>query len=259
MKVKDKSDTSADAFKKIKIIDGFGFTSSYNILADSFALGNFNFYARTTLFEKFNISTVLSLDPYATDKFGYRINQYDINLNKLKFGNITNGGISFSTSFKSKEKKDGTSSSKNNIPVDPFMTPDEQQRQLQYVRANPAEFTDFDIPWTLNVSYSLQFSRMMKSDFSGFKTQTFSTLNFNGDFSLSPKWKIGGTGYIDVARANIQQLSMFITREMHCWQLAINVTPVGIYKSFSISVNPKSGILRDLRINRSRTFSSSTF
>jgi hypothetical protein len=99
----------------------------------------------------------------------------------------------------------------------------------------------------------------MKSDFSGFKTQTFSTLNFNGDFSLSPKWKIGGTGYIDVARANIQQLSMFITREMHCWQLAINVTPVGIYKSFSISVNPKSGILRDLRINRSRTFSSSTF
>jgi hypothetical protein len=139
------------------------------------------------------------------------------------------------------------------------MTPDEQQRQLQYVRANPAEFTDFDIPWTLNVSYSLQFSRMMKSDFSGFKTQTFSTLNFNGDFSLSPKWKIGGPGYIDVARANIQQLSMFITREMHCWQLAINVTPVGIYKSFSISVNPKSGILRDLRINRSRTFSSSTF
>ena len=66
--------------KKVKLIDGFGFTSSYNILADSFALGNFNFYARTTLFEKFNISTVLSMDPYATDKFGYRINQYDINL-----------------------------------------------------------------------------------------------------------------------------------------------------------------------------------
>ncbi len=260
MKVKDKTDTSEDAFKKIKLIEGFGFTSSYNLLADSFALGNINFYARTTLFEKLNISSTFSLDPYATDKQGYRLNKYDVDLNKFKFGHITSGGLSFSTSFKSKDKKNGNTETKEkSIPIDPFMTPDEQQRQLQYVKANPYEFTDFDIPWTLTVSYSFQFYRIMKPDYSGFKTQTNSTLNFNGDFSLSPKWKIGGTGYIDVAKANIQQLSMFITREMHCWQLAINVTPIGMFKSFSITVNPKSGILRDLRINRSRTFSSATY
>jgi hypothetical protein len=260
MKVKDKTDTSAEAFKKVKLIEGFGFTSSYNILADSFALGNFNFYARTTLFDKLNISSSFSLDPYSTDKQGYRVNKYDVDFTKLKFGHITNGGVSFSTSFKSKEKKEGAAASKEkSVPIDPFMTPDEQQRQLQYVKANPSEFTDFDIPWTLTVSYSFQFNRIMKPDYSGFKTQTYSTLNFNGDFSLTPKWKIGGTGYIDVAKANIQQLSMFITREMHCWQLAINVTPIGIYRSFSITVNPKSGILRDLRINRSRTFSSATY
>jgi hypothetical protein len=260
MKVKDKTDTSAEAFKKVKLIEGFGFTSSYNILADSFALGNLNFYARTTLFDKLNISSTFSLDPYATDKQGYRVNKYDVDFTKLKFGHITNGGVSFSTSFKSKEKKEGAAASKEkSVPIDPFMTPDEQQRQLQYVKANPSEFTDFDIPWTLTVSYSFQFNRIMKPDYSGFKTQTYSTLNFNGDFSLTPKWKIGGTGYVDVAKANIQQLSMFITREMHCWQLAINVTPIGIYRSFSITVNPKSGILRDLRINRSRTFSSATY
>jgi hypothetical protein len=100
---------------------------------------------------------------------------------------------------------------------------------------------------------------MIKPDYSGFKLQTFSSLNFNGDFSLTPKWKIGGTGFVDVAKANIQQLSMFITREMHCWQLSINVTPIGMYRSFSITVNPKSGILRDLKINRSRTFSSTSY
>jgi len=111
MKVKDKSDTSADAFKKVKLIDGFGFTSSYNLLADSFALGNFNFYARTTLFDKLNISSTFSLDPYATDNKGYRVNRYDVDFNKLKFGHITNGGLSFSTSFKSKEKKEGAASS----------------------------------------------------------------------------------------------------------------------------------------------------
>ena len=258
MKLKDKKDTTEGAFKKVKLIEGFGFNSSYNFLADSFALGNFNIYMRTTLFEKLNITSNLTMDPYQTDQQGFRVNKLDIDPTKLKFGNITSGGLSFSTSFKSKSA-DGKESKQKDIPIDPFMTPDEQQRQLQYAKSNPAEFTDFNIPWTLTLSYSFHFSRYMKPDYSGFQINTYSSLNFNGDFSITPKWKLGGTGYIDVAKRSIQQLSMFITREMHCWQLAINVTPIGLYKSFSITVNPKSGILRDLKINRSRTFSSSSY
>ena len=258
MKVKDKQDTSADAFKKFKLIEGFGFNSNYNFLADSFALGSFNFYARTTLFEKLNITTSFNLDPYETDNKGFRVNKLSIDPTRLKFGSITNGGVSFSTSFASKSK-DKNKDAKRTIPIDPFMTPDEQQRQLMYVRSNPAEFTDFNTPWTLNLSYSFQFSKMIQPDFSGFKLQTFSTLNLTGDFSVSPKWKVGGSSFVDLSKVSVQQLSLFITREMHCWQLAINVMPIGIYRSFNITVNPKSGILRDLKINRSRTFSNSTF
>lgn len=257
MKVKDKQDTSAEAFKKIKLIEGFGFNSSYNFLADSFALGGFNFYARTTLFEKLSITTSFNLDPYETDEKGFRVNKLSIDPTRLKFGSITNGALSFSTSFTSKSKN--KDKEKKNIPLDPFMTPDEQQRQLSYVRANPAEFTDFNTPWSLTMSYSFQFSKTIKPDYSGFKLQTYSTLNLTGDFSVSPKWKVGGSSYVDLSQFSVQQLSMFITREMHCWQLAINVMPIGIYRSFSITVNPKSGILRDLKINRSRTFSNSTY
>ncbi len=259
MKVKDKGDTTGTNFKKVKLIEGFGFNSNFNFLADSFQLGNFNFYARTLLFNIINISSSVMLDPYATDKQGFRVNKLDIDPTKFKFGNITNGGISFSTSFKSKATNEADAKKKKEIPLDPFMTPEEQQRQLQYVKANPAEFTDFNIPWTLTVSYSFNFSRIMKPDYSGFKLQTYSSLNLNGDFSLTPKWKIGATGYVDVEKMSIQQMSMFVTREMHCWQLAINITPIGMYKSFSITVNPKSGILRDLKINRSRTFSSTSY
>jgi hypothetical protein len=259
MKVRDKKDTTEEGYKKVKIIDGFGFSSGYNFLADSFQLGNFNFYARTTLFNnKVNINSSLAVDPYEMDNRGYRKNILAIDPTKLQFGHITNGGVSISTSFRSKEA-DKKETKEKNIPIDPFMTPDEQQRQLQYVKANPAEFTDFDIPWSLSFSYSFQFTRVLKPDFSGFKTNTYSSLNFNGDFSLTPKWKIGGQGYVDVAKGSIQQISLFISREMHCWQMAINVTPIGIWKSFSITLNPKSGILRDLRINRSRTFSSATY
>jgi len=257
MKVKDKNDSTGKATKKVKLIDGFGFNSSYNLMADSFALSNINLYARSTLFEKINITAGAILDPYAIDNRGYRMNRLILDPLKFKFGRITSGNLAISTQFQSKTKdgKDPKEKDKH-IPVDPFMTPDEQQRQLQFARANPAEFTDFDIPWTLSLSYSLTFNNVLKSDYSGFETKTYSSVNFNGDFSLTEKWKLGGTGYYDFSTNKLQQFSMFISREMHCWQMSINVTPIGLYRSFNITLNPKSGILRDLRINRSRTFSS---
>lgn len=256
MKVKDKTDTSAKApGKKIKLLDGFGFNSSYNLLAKSFALGNFNLYARSTLFEKINISASAVLNPYDVDSVGDPVNRILWDPKRFKFGRITGGNVAISTSFKSKSK-DGKDDKTRQLPVDPFMTPDEQQRQLQYARSNPAEFTDFNIPWNLTLSYSYNFSRTIKRDYSGWETQSSSNLSFNGDFSLTEKWKLGGTGYYDVTRNTLNQLSAFITREMHCWQLSINVTPIGLYRSFNITLSPKSGILRDLRINRSRTFSS---
>jgi LPS-assembly protein len=255
MKTKNKQDTADKAGKKIKLIDGFGFNSNYNFLADSFQLGNFNFYARSTLFEKVNITASANLDPYDIDNRGFRSKQILWDPAKFKFGRITSGNVAISTSFRSKSK-DGKDDKAKDIPVDPFMTPDEQQRQLQFARANPAEFTDFNIPWNLSIAYSFNFTRVLAPDYSGFITQTFSTFNFNGDFSLTDKWKVGATGFYDITRGSLQQLSTFITREMHCWQLSINVTPIGLFRSFNITVSPKSGILRDLRINRSRTFSN---
>jgi len=256
MRVKDKTDTTAKSKgKKIKLLDGFGFNSSYNFLADSFQLGVFSIYARSTLFDKVNITASTTLDPYDVDKTGFRVNKILWDPTHFKVGRITGGNLAVSTSFSSKSK-DGKDDKTRQIPADPFMTPEEQQRQLQYARANPAEFTDFNIPWTLSLSYSFNFTRVLRTDFSGFETQTSSTVSFNGDFSLTPKWKVGATGYYDFSSGSVTQLSTFISREMHCWQLSINVSPIGLTRSFNITFSPKSGILRDLKINRSRTFSS---
>ncbi|MEN9598831.1 MAG: hypothetical protein RL596_1142, partial [Bacteroidota bacterium] len=209
------------------------------------------------LFDIFNITAGATLDPYVTDANGRRIDKLQWTGNKFSLGTITNGNIAISTQLQSKPRDGKTQNERlNENPQDPFMTPEEQQRQLQFTRANPAEFTDFNIPWNITLSYSFNFTRRLKNDFSGYVTETFSSINFNGDFSLTDKWKVGATGFYDITRKNLQQLSTFITREMHCWQLSINVTPIGLFRSFNITVNPKSGILRDLRINRSRTFSS---
>jgi hypothetical protein len=169
-----------------------------------------------------------------------------------KPGRITNGSIAISSQLQSKTK-DGKKAGEEQLPQDEYMTADEQMRQLDYVRSNPAEFTDFNIPWSLSFSYSLSFSRQF-TGYGTLRTETYSNLSLNGDFSLTPRWKIGGSTNYDFKTSSVQMVSMFISREMHCWQMSINLTPVGLYRSFNITISPKSGILRDLRINRARSF-----
>ncbi len=254
MKVRSSKDTSNGGTKKVKLIDGFGFSGAYNLIpspTDSFPLSNILLYARSTLFQKINITANANLDPYVADAQGFRHPQLMFNNNKLKPGRITNASIAISTSLTSKSKDGKTD--KDRITHDDFMTPDEQQRQLEYVRANPAEYTDFNIPWTVQLSYSLSYTNQPGTDYKTIP-KVYSNLSINGDFSLTPRWKIGGNTYYDLTTSKVQTLTMFITREMHCWQMAINITPIGLYRSFNISINPKSGILRDLKINRSRFF-----
>ncbi|MFX4997770.1 putative LPS assembly protein LptD, partial [Acinetobacter baumannii] len=96
-----------------------GFNSSYNFLADSFKLGQFNLYARSTLFEKVNITAGAILNPYKTDSAGYQINQIFFDPGKFKFGRITGGNIAISTSFRSKSKDGKTDKERDkSLPID---------------------------------------------------------------------------------------------------------------------------------------------
>jgi hypothetical protein len=250
MKVRSKTDSGENADKKIRLIDGFSINGSYNFFADSFKLSQFNMSLRSTLFDKINITAQATFDPYEVDAQGFRINK----LRGFGLGRIVNGGVAVSTSFQSKAKEEPKATTPEDESGLLPMTMEEQQAQLAYVRQNPAEFADFNIPWSLNLSYSLNFNKQFKPDYSGFETKVYSNMSWNGDFNLTPRWKLGMNGYYDFTTSSIQTLTMYLSREMHCWQLSINVTPVGLYRSFNITINPKSGILRDLRINRTRYF-----
>ncbi|MES2776724.1 MAG: putative LPS assembly protein LptD [Bacteroidota bacterium] len=255
-KVKDKTDSSGKATKKIRLIDNISINSGYNFFAqgDTCQLSDISMYMGTTLFDKISITASTSLVPYEQNKYGQRTRKYAWAGDKFKLGNINNLSLSMSTSLASKKKDDKKKEEEEARKDSDYYNPEEDYQQQEYIRNHPAEFTDFDVPWTVSLSFSLNISKQPKPDYSGFTSVTTANLNVNGDFSLSPKWKLGGSGYIDARKFSIEQFSMFISREMHCWQLSINVTPVGLYPSFNISFNPKSGILRDLKINRTRTF-----
>jgi LPS-assembly protein len=257
MKWRSKKDTGENAIKKIKLIEGYGFNTGYNFLADSLKLSFVNLYLRTTLFEKISINANATLNPYQTDARGNSIDKYAWQGGKFNLGRLTNGNISVSSSFKSKPK-DPKKEEERKKQVqqrlnDPNLIAD-QQRLLDYMQQNPSEFVDFNIPWQVSFGYSLSFFNRLKPDYSGFENDFASNLTFNGSFNLTPKWNFSANGYYDFDTRKLQSFSMAISREMHCWQLAINITPVGLYRFFSFSISPKSSVLQDLKINRSRSF-----
>ena len=244
MKVRNKKDTTGtDSVKKIRLLDNLSITSGYNLIADSLNWSPISIRAGSSLFNKVNISAGATINQYEKDSSG----KSHLLWKQGRIGNFQSGSLSMSTSFQSKSKDNR--SDEERLPTDETMTPDEQQRQLEYVRENPAEFVDFNIPWSLQLSFSLNYSHYLSPDLVNYVSDLNSNVNINGDISISPKWKLGGGLYFDFKTQKIQATSIYLTRDMHCWQMVIDVN-VGQYKSFSITLNPKSGILRDLRVNK---------
>ncbi len=257
MKVKNKKDTGEAAIKKVTLIDGFSINSSYNLLADSFKLQPFSIQARTNLFEKINITAGATAVPYLTNSRGEFIDKVVWSKKPLSLGKITSANIAVQSSFKGGDKNEKLPVDNNNPnQVNPIsgLPLDEYQQEASYISNNPGEFANFNIPWSINFSYALSYFRERKADYSGYKGSISQNINWSGTLNLTAKWQIGLNGYYNITTKELGSLSMYLTREMHCWQMAINISPVGKYRFFNISISPKSGILRDLKINRTRYF-----
>ena len=134
------------------------------------------------------------------------------------------------------------------------MTLDEYQQEAAYVQNNPGEFADFSIPWSVDLTYSMRFSRGFDPIRKGFKTSLSQDINWNASTNLTPRWKLGMTGYYNIKTKELGTITMYLTRELHCWQISINISRSPTYKFFTINISPRSSMLRDLKINRTRYF-----
>jgi LPS-assembly protein len=252
MKVRNKKDTTEGAIKKISLIDGLSINGSYNFLRDSFRLDPLSLSFRSNILDKINITGNATLDPYLTNSNGNRIDKLIWTEKPFSLGTLTGGNIALQSSFNGGDKSKQGITQQNQQVQNPSLDP--YQQEAAYIKNNPGEFTDFSIPWSINFSYALSFQRLRKQDLSGFETSFSQNVNWNGTLSLTPKWQIGLNGFYNITEKELGTISVFLSREMHCWQMSINLSPVGRYRFFNISISPKSNLLRDLKINRTRYF-----
>jgi len=243
--------------KKIKLLENLSFSTGYNIFADSMRLSVISMNGNTSLFNNIlNLSFSGSIDPYAIDDKGKRYDR--LMLKDGKLGRLTS--LSFSPSFRlqggqGKQKGRGSSESDTNpslLQSQDELGPSDDSGRIDPERyraagvALPYEY--FKIPWSMGVSYDMNYSKPGKT-----KASVVQTVRINGDLSLTPKWKMSfNTGY-DVETKQVTHTNFTIDRDLHCWVMSLNVSPFGRYKFYGFQINVRSAMLRDLKYEKSRS------
>lgn len=236
MKLNERTDTAGVVTRKVTVIEGFLITGGYNIALDSFRWQPIAMSGRTKIFKVVDLVANATLDPYILDMAGTgrRIEKLELQENN-RLGRLTNASITVGTHMQSRRRDDKPKQSDKGSP-----------QELEFINNNPEAFIDFNIPWTLGVNYTFLYS---KPGISGQLTQT---LGLQGDFSLTPKWKIGFNSNYDVEAEKFSYNSINVYRDLHCWEMAFNWVPFGPRQSYTLDIRVKAPVLQDLKLTRRR-------
>jgi len=240
-KVKNQTD-SGSVMKKVVLIQALTISGSYNAAAKLNKWSPITIAGRTQLFKLLNVNGSASLNPYQIDKTGQPIQtntegqqyqKYEWNNNRI--GRLTAANLALGASFKSK-KKTKPSATTDTDPTN--------KDELDYIKAHPNAYVDFNIPWTLNVAYNINYSKP------AFKQTITQTTTFSGSLSLTKKWNIGVNSGFDLEAHKLSLTSISVNRDLHCWQMLFTWVPFGLRQSYMLTVNVKSSVLQDLRLQR---------
>jgi len=255
MKVRNPKDT---VDRKIALFNTLAISTSYNFLADSFKLANFGLSANTNILnDKINLNFGATLDPYEyrmiiTDfenpdtQTGpifseRRISRYVWNAGQAP--RITQANFAFSTNLNPKGQNSDTETR------DKIAKSELSDSDKRYLLQNPDAYVDFSIPWNLRISYNVDYSHQENRD-----PEITQAIRFNGDLSLTEKWKIVYNSGYDFQNKAFTQTQLSLNRDLHCWQMSLTWVPFGPFQSYNFSIGIKSSMLQDLKIDRQRSF-----
>lgn len=262
MKVLGKKDTVS---KKVSLLNTLSINSSYNMRADSFKLAPFSMAANTNVLDnKLNINLSASLDPYKyvtivsenggtpreirTRNFAWNPTPepagYYVLDDGFGIGRITNANLALGTNLSPKGKEKDADTREKVGKATGISDADKQ-----YLLKNPDMYIDFNIPWNLRINYNVDYSHPVNTT-----PKVTQTMRIDGDFSLTRQWKIAfNTGY-DFQQNQVTQTYITISRDLHCWQVNLSWVPFGQFQSYSFYIGIKSSLLKDLKMNRTRSF-----
>lgn len=239
---------------KVKLIESFNFSTSYNFFATRNHLADINANARTVLFKQLNIMlNGFNFSPYGLDSNDRVSDKYIVN-ETGQLARFTSGSVAVSTSINSTMFDGQTTDADKTAPQ-----PGVNRLQQAAMATNPyltaydlamlssmGDFVDFKIPWSLTLNYSYNYSKPVREKF------IRQNITFSGDMNLTENWKIAFSSGYDLTQKEVNLTSIDFYRQLHCWEFRFSWIPLGPRQYYLFNLNVKSSILQDLKINRRR-------
>ena len=276
MKVFDKSDSTGEATRKIKLFDNLSASTGYNFAADSFKLRDISLSARTSFFKgKLSLASSATLDPYVYELLSEtetalgrqvtqrRLDRYIWN-NGRGVGQLRTINTSLNLSLQGKSKatsaqKDGDRRASRGLDRntgDPFIDQygtegedEELENVIEHIQNNPDQYVDFNVPWSLTTAYNISRNKTGFQDAIILKSMTF-----NGSIGLTDNTQLTFNSGYDFENKEFTTTRLSVHRDLHCWTLDFNWVPFGNFQSYMISLRVKSPILQDLKVEKRRSF-----
>lgn len=259
-KVFAKNDTTGKA-KKVKLIDNLSIGTSYNIFADSLRWAPVSMSMVTTLFHNINLSARSSFSLYGTNSKGATIGRFLFSQNNqlMRLTNFSTS-VDFSLSDllkKDKDKKKSNASdntSQNGIRGGLQGNSgiggqdNRSQENSGPVQRDEFGYPVFNVPWSMNVSYSINYSKP------AFKSTLSQYFSVRGNVSLTKKMAVTYTSGYDFKARAITMTNIGITRDLHCWEMSLNWVPNGTLQSWNFLIRVKASVLGDLKYERRKDF-----
>ncbi|MCW3124592.1 MAG: organic solvent tolerance protein OstA [Bacteroidetes bacterium] len=242
MKVFSKKD-SVTHERKIGILDRFNISGGYNFALDSLQLQPFVINGSMKLWDNINATFAVTMDPYALGTNGRTINRFYYDVTHKGLLRFTSANLSVNATFHGKAK--------------PTALPPLNKAQhmvADYVSYNPDDYYDFDVPWNLTASYSLDLRTSFQTYTQHDSLLFTQYLKVNGDFNLTAKWKIAVNTGFDFARKELTVTQIKVVRSLHCWELDFDWTAWPLnYQQFAIELKIINPTLQDLKLTKKRT------
>ena len=252
-KVTDRDSTKTEP-KKIMLLNNLNFSTSYDITADSLRWAPMRVSGGTQLFkQKMNVNFAATLDPYAINNSGQRINTWNIDnggsLFRMTSANMTIN-YAFSSSELEDEENENTAGKRNGGREDDLFGTNadlSDRRKSQFgeddeSESKPSEFFKYELPWDMNLAYSITYSNNRRE-----KKITGNSLMVSMNTDLTPKWKIGvSTGY-DFVQKGVTYTQLRFERDLLSWRMDFNWVPFGTNANWGFFIGIKSGVLSDIK------------
>ena len=261
-KVTDSDSTKTEA-KKVMLLNNLNLSTSYDLNADgikTLAWSPVRVSGGTQFFDnKMNVNFGATLDPYAIDNSGQRINVYNIDnggsLFRMTSANMT---LNYSISSNKEEKKEEKQTQRNGGREDDlFGKPNLGNDQKSLFDDKPksgedvvTEFFRSKLPWDMTFAYSLTYGNNNRE-----KKIIGNSIMISINADLTPKWKTGiSTGY-DFVQKGVTYTQIRFERDLLSWRMDFNWSPFGTYSNWGFFIGIKSGVLSDIKWDKRSTIS----